>query len=180
MTHRVIFPGDDYWTNPPPPKEHTMTNPIAADNRRATALVCHFGRQNMEGVNAVLAETIEERRITPLIVALLELHANVIPVLLTPDGMACFTAAVYVLANDEGLSADARQAVQLILSHNDQNDQEFNHVLRAAADAGQVTELIVSLLSLFCTLMPILYSELGLQTLERSILDWAAREDATE
>jgi len=53
MKRRVIFPPADYFT---PKENNLMTDPIAGDQRRATALVCHYGRNNTEGMAAILGE----------------------------------------------------------------------------------------------------------------------------
>lgn len=157
-----------------------MTNPEASDNRRATALVCHFGRQNSEGVNAVLAETIEANRVTPLIISVLDLHAGIVPILVTPDGLACITQMIHSRANDQYVDQECARAARLIISHSARDTAGFNTALREAADAGHVTDLLMATLETFLAVVPQLYCELGLAVLERSILDWAAREDATE
>ncbi len=155
-----------------------MTNPDAADNRRATALVCHYGRHNIDGFNAVLEETADEDRGTELIGAVLALHAQVIPILLTGDGLACLTGAIYTRRDDPDYSDGIRNAARLVTADSEGNIDDLNEALREAttSDWG-VTYLVFSVLSMFSTLVPILYSELGLRTLERSIIDWAARED---
>jgi hypothetical protein len=157
-----------------------MTNPLAGDHRRATALVCHFGRNNTPGMNAILEEAVTENRVSPLIVAVLALHEQVIPLLLTKDGLACLTGAIYTLVDDPNHSDDTRRAARLVTADSEQNLDAINAVLQEAAAANRVTQLVVAILSMFSTLVAILYSEVGLRTLERSILDWAAREDGAE
>ena len=64
---RVIFVPDDYWTNPP--KERTVPNHDAGDQRRATALAVWYGRHDLDGINSVLQEAVDEDRAAELIVA---------------------------------------------------------------------------------------------------------------
>jgi hypothetical protein len=153
-------------------------NPHAADCRRATALVVHYGAQNLEGVDAVLKEAVTVNRVMPLITSVLDLHESVVPLLLTQDGLACLTQMIYTLADDEDGDQDCRRAARLVIRHDRRDAPGINAVLKEAAEADRVTELVVGLLSLYSTLVPMLYSQLGLQVLQRSILDWAAREDA--
>ena len=75
-----------------------MTNPHAGDCRRATALVCHYGNQNLDGVNEILKEAVAVNRVTPLITSVLDLHGSMGPLLHTQDGLACLTQMIYSLA----------------------------------------------------------------------------------
>jgi hypothetical protein len=150
----------------------------AADNRRATALVCHYGAQNLDGVNAILRETVEAARIPPLFVAVLDLHQGIIPILLTEDGLACANYMVYSLTTDE--DADTTRAAQLITAHGQQDQGAFDNLMRQAADDDRFTELLVAVIVVFRTVIPQLYSELGLKVLQRNILNWAARENTTD
>ena len=153
-----------------------MTTVTAADNRRATTLVCHYGHDNLEGVTAVLQETVEANRVTKLIISILDLHRGITPILLTQDGLACLTQMIYSAADETTQDQDCRRAARLIICHNERDTDGINTVLNEAADAERVSELLVGLLSLFSNFLPILYSQLGLEVLQRIILDWAARE----
>lgn len=53
-----------------------MTDPIAGDQRRATALVCHYGRNNTEGMAAILGEAADLGRPMELVAAVLKLHSR--------------------------------------------------------------------------------------------------------
>ena len=154
-----------------------MTNPHAGDCRRATALVCHHGNQNLDGVNEILKEAVTVNRVTPLITSVLGLHESM-PLLHTPNGLACLTQMIYSLTDNEDGDQDCRRAALLVIRHDRRDAPRINAVLKEAAEADRVTELVVALLSLYSILMPMLYSQLGLQVLQRSILNWAAREDA--
>ncbi|GJF17740.1 hypothetical protein NGTWS0302_16920 [Mycolicibacterium cyprinidarum] len=155
-----------------------MTIHEAADQRRATALVCHYGRNNLDGINAILAEASEADRVVPLIGATLSLHAHIVPILYTEDGLACLTHMIYALAEDPEVDEDCARAARLAVAHSEQDATATNAVLAAAAHADRATQLITAILTLFSSTVPTLYSELGLKVLERSILNWAAREDS--
>ena len=155
-----------------------MTNPHAGDCRRATALVVHYGSNDLGGVTEILKEAVTVNRVTPLITSVLDLHESVVPLLLTCDGLACLTQMIYSLAENEDTDQDCRRAARLIICHDQRDAPGINAVLTDAATADRVTELVVGLLSLNSSLVPLLYSPLGLQVLQRSILNWAAQEDA--
>ena len=181
MNRRVIFVPDDYWTNPP--KERTVPNHDAGDQRRATALAVWYGRHDLDGINSVLQEAVDEDRAAELIVAVLDLHAQVIPILLTTDGLACLTQMIYGLAdtNDPQVDPDCARAARLIVAHSERNFDAFSAVLLDAGKTdGGVTTTLLGALANFRSFVPTLYSEVGLKVLQDSILDWAAREDATE
>lgn len=154
-----------------------MTNPTAGDQRRATALAVHYGHDRLDGVNAIIAEASEAERIVPLIAAILNMHHLVVPILLTRDGLACLTKMIYTLAEGEDVHEDCARAARLVVAHSEQDLDATHAVLADTAEADRASELILGLLTLFSSTIPILYSEVGLHVLERSILDWAARED---
>ncbi len=74
---------------------------IAGDCRRAACLVTHHGRDNLEGINAILQEAVETDRVTPLIIAVLDLYQFLIPELRTEFGMKIMSDAVVRLATRE-------------------------------------------------------------------------------
>ena len=155
-----------------------MTNHEAGDGRRATSLVVHFGHTYLEGINAILAEAVETNRVTPLFVAVLDLHAGIIPILITEDGLACVSHMVYTLTKDD--DTDTARAAQLITARDQQDADAFNALMRQAADTSRVTELLLAVLTVFRTVVPQLYSKLGLEVLQQSVLNWAAREDGDD
>jgi hypothetical protein len=158
-----------------------MTNPLAADCRRATALAVHYGNQDVDGVNSVLVEAIELDRAAELIVAVLELHAQVIPILLSGDGLACLTQMIHSLSQGrDGDDPDCARAARLIVAHSEHNFDAYDAVLLEAGDAEGITKTFMAILATFRAFVPLLYSELGLTVLQRSILDWAAREDGDD
>ncbi|MCH9668948.1 MAG: hypothetical protein K0U76_03855 [Actinomycetia bacterium] len=155
-----------------------MTSPTAGDQRRATALTVWYGHLDLDGVNSVLQEAAELDRVRQLVIGILDLHAHVIPILLTDDGLACLSQMVYSLSEGrEGDDPDCARSARLIIAHADRDLDAYKAVLQEAADADRVTETIVGILGTFRAFVPLLYSELGLAVLQRSILDWAARED---
>lgn len=152
------------------------------DRRRATALVCHWGHANIEGYNAVVREAQEANRVTALMWEVLALHSEVAPILLTDDGIACASQDVYKvatipIADDEkpGIG-DCRRAAQLMFGYAQQDVGEINAVLHEAVDLGRATELLMALLELYRRVIPQMYTDLGLNVLGKTVLQWAARE----
>ena len=72
-----------------------------ADLCRASALVAHFGRDDAEGVHAVLQETVDARRTTQLLLAVLDLYNQIVPELRTPLGMSLMSSHILRLAGLE-------------------------------------------------------------------------------
>lgn len=157
-----------------------MTNPIAGDQRRATALTVWYGHTDLDGVNTVLQEAAEIDRVRQLVLGILDLHAHVVPILLTGDGLACLTQMIYSATEDQDGDPDCARAARLIVAHSERDTTAYKAVLQDAAEADRVADTIVGILGVFRAFVPLLYSELGLAVLQRSILDWAAREDGTE
>lgn len=160
-----------------------MTDPtLASDRRRATALVCHWGRNNIDGVNAVITEAQDVDRITPMIIEILSLHSEVATILLTEDGIACSSQEAHRIATaaldgrDDPVSHDCHRAGRLMFAYAKPDLDEINAVLREAVEANRATELILALLELYRHILPQAYTELGLRVLGRSILEWAAKE----
>lgn len=160
-----------------------MTDPThAADRRRATAMVVHWGRHNFDGFNALLAEAREASRVTAMVVEILALHSEVVPVLLTEDGIACATGEIRRVAeiSDEDTSdpgmADIRRAARLMFAYAKPDADWINRLLQEAVDADRAVDLVMSLLELYRRVIPQVYSEVGLNVLGRTILQWAADE----
>ena len=106
----------------------------AGDNRRAATLTIHYGRGDTAGVNAVMEETIAVDRVTALYLAVLNLHAVLIPKLHTVDGLACLTELVYTLTNDPDADPDCRRAARMIVAHSSGDVAGFNAVLDEVAN----------------------------------------------
>lgn len=154
-----------------------MTNLAATDCRRATALVVHYGTENRDGVNALLQETAEDERVTEMLLSLLGLFDNVIPQLHTQLGMTCLSDVLLQLANDQTAPPDLNRAARLIAHYGNNNVDAINTVLTEACEANAVSTLIIAVLNLYSTVAPAVYTRLGLTALQRSILDFAAREE---
>lgn len=156
------------------------------DRRRATALLCHWGTHNIEGINAVIGEAKEANRIGLLLHEILALHSELAPVLLTEDGIACasheaYKVATIPIADDEDSGVgDCRRAAQLMFGYAQQDASEISSVIDEAIHLDRVTELFLTLLELYRRIIPQLYTELGLQVLGRTVLQWAAREQEQE
>ncbi len=70
----------------------------AEDQRRACALIAHFGRGNVDGIDAIIHETNQTGRLTELLIAVLHFYAEVVPELRTPAGLDLLTRHVLRLA----------------------------------------------------------------------------------
>ena len=53
----------------------------------------------------------------------------------------------------------------------------FNEAVQEAYRLHRGTELLIGLYATYSAFVPVLYSELGLQVLERSVIDWAKMEE---
>jgi len=71
------------------------------DIRRAAQLVVAHSQDNIAGINDVIREIKELDRVTPLILAVLNLYRELVPVLATPIGLASLTQTVLDLAVKE-------------------------------------------------------------------------------
>lgn len=157
-----------------------MTNQIhAADCRRATALACHYGRANIDGVNALFKETVEVGRVTELLMALIGLYAHIVPVLVTKLGMRCLSEVVVNVAT-KGKDDDDRRAARLVMAHSLGDVDGMNAVLNEAKAAEAITGLFMSLMALYCMIVPALRTDVGLDALQAAVLDIAALEAETE
>lgn len=83
-----------------------MTNkqtPTLQDARRAAALVVHFGRRDLDGVNEVIRQVSEDldppAATARLLFATLELYASILPALHTPRGLELLGAMIVDLAS---------------------------------------------------------------------------------
>lgn len=149
----------------------------AGDNRRAATLTVHYGRGDTAGVNAVLEETVATNRITALYLAVMNLHREVIPKLLTVDGLGCLTELVHTLAGDPNADPDCRRAARMVIAHSSGDVDGFNDVLEEVAESHRGSELLIGMFAVFSAFVPVLYGEAGLAVLQRSGLHWAAAED---
>ncbi len=76
--------------------------PTLADAKRAAALVVHFGRQDVDGVNEIIrqvnAEDDAAAATARLLFGALEMYAGILPMLHTPRGLALLNAMVVDLS----------------------------------------------------------------------------------
>ncbi len=76
--------------------------PILEDARRAAAMVVHFGRRDVDGVNEVIRQVSDDEdpsaATARLLFATLEMYAGILPMLHTPRGLALLSAMVVDLA----------------------------------------------------------------------------------
>lgn len=150
-----------------------MTDTIAADHRRATALVVHYGYQDQAGIDAILSEALQARRIAPLLAAVLDLHAGIIPTLHTELGLLCVNDMLGSIITAPDSDPDTVLAVQIITS------RAARTAWPAAlqdAPADRVAELLLRVVATLKAVVPGLHSPLALQALRRGVVDWAARD----
>ena len=75
-----------------------------SDHRRASALIVHHSRNDIDGINTTLEEAVNERRATQLVLSLLEVFSYLVPELRTELGIGLMSTHVIRLAGleDEG------------------------------------------------------------------------------
>lgn len=176
-TGRVIQTAPEFWTKNSKHKDIVMpTETTPGDTRRAIAIVCHHGAQDITGVNAILREADNAGRVPNLVTAVLSLHRDVAPQLLTKDGEACMVNTVASFAHNEGQPVDLRRGASVIMNFADDYLEGATETVNEALQGGHVTELLLSILSIYVTVLPQLYSPLGLRSLRRDVANWAAQE----
>jgi hypothetical protein len=74
---------------------------LAGDRRRAAAAVVHYAQHNLDGINEVLREAAEIDRVTPLILALLDVYDQMVPELRTDLGMSFLSSHIMRVAGME-------------------------------------------------------------------------------
>ncbi len=76
--------------------------PTPADGKRAAALVVHFGRRDVDGVNEIIRQVNSEddaaSATASLLFGVLELYAGILPSLHTARGLTLLNAMVVDLA----------------------------------------------------------------------------------
>lgn len=77
-------------------------------------------------------------------------------------------------------AGDCRRAAALVAHHGNNNVDGINAVLQEAAEADRVTQLFLAILDLYQTIVPALYTKLGMQALSQTVLDIANREVSDE
>ncbi len=157
-----------------------MTNNLyVSDCRRATALVTHYGRANLAGINEAFREAVEADRVTPLLMAVLDLYTSLMPVLVAPLGMQCLADTVVVTAK-EAKDDDLRRAARLVGAHSASDVDGMNAVLTEAKATERITPLFFAVMDLYGMLVPSLYTRPGLRALQQVIVDLAGVEADTE
>ena len=106
-----------------------------------------------------MEETVAVDRVTALYLAVMELHAVVIPKLHTVDGLACLTHLVYTLAGDDNADPDCRRAARMIVAHSSGDVDGFNAVIDEVADSHRGSELLIGMFAVFSAFVPVLYGE---------------------
>ena len=73
-------------------------------------------------------------------------------------------------------AADCRRAAALISHHGQSNLVGVNAVLQEAVEADRITPLILGMLDLYQTIVPVIYTRLGMQALSAAVIDLARAE----
>ncbi len=81
--------------------EHDLTLAVARANRQAAAMVIHFARSDAAGFNAIVEELESGADVRNLILGILALFRSVLPVLMSPAGIALVESVIADLAADE-------------------------------------------------------------------------------
>lgn len=153
-----------------------MSNLLAGDCRRASALAVHYGAQSPQGVDQILRESVEVGRVTPTIEAALSLFQIAVPEFMTGLGLAALSEVILGMAQDSESDPDLRRAAGIIAHHGNNNADGFNSVLVEAKNTDRVTELILAVLHLYMTVAPVLFTPLGLRALEENVMRLAVEE----
>lgn len=169
MTRRVIFPPPDYWTN----KETPMTdNTTPRDIRMAAVLIKHHIIGDTTGMHEIVRETVDTDRATPLLAAVLDLHAMFVDQTRTEIGLAYFAECIRAIGNFEPTTADEqdqRNAVTVIDGHGRGDFDAINTVLTAVREYGRGTQLILQILGVFRATIPELSTAAGISWLDATI-----------
>lgn len=154
----------------------------AGDERRSLALIQHHCAADIDGLNAVLAEAVNTRRVGQLIVGVLDALEQLTPLLIgDPDvlieqisavaGGSFESPTVAVDLTDE----DARRGARLILAHQRRDGAEVDRIL---FERDSITSVLVAVLSLYSLLVPALNTHTATNMLQRASLHAAQLEAA--
>lgn len=148
-----------------------MTDTIAADHRRATALVVHYGNENQEGVDAILLEAGHAERLPHLLYAVLQLHAGIVPQVYTELGLGLVNDLLLAYtANPDAATAVAAQVIVADATGTPWPPEALSY------RGARIAELTLRVIAVQRAVTPALYSTAGLEALQRSVATWAQRE----
>jgi len=176
MKRRVIFVPDDYWTN----KENPMNpdNITAGDWRRAGALLQHRLNRDIDGVNAILTETIEATRIAALIVALIGTLDAVTEQLLTPLGSDALDEWIEAWTRpkfDPARPPEWTQAAALTVACLNKEPSEMDAIIKEGDD-DNITPVILSVIDIYTSACPALATHTGTKVVANGIRTLAGIE----
>ena len=171
MKRKIIFPDPQIWTR----KDDMSIN--TGDFRRAGVLLKHHIDNNRDGVNVILDEALDAGRATNLIAALLETLDAVAQQLLTNIGLQGFDEWLGAYATPEfGEYPDTwRRAARLITAHGNKDNAEMDAILAEGSD-DNVTPLILTAITVYTTVMPVLSTQIGAEILNTGIAKLAGME----
>ena len=75
-----------------------------SDHRRASALIVHHSRNDIDGINTTLEEAVSERRATQLVLSLLHVYGLLVPELRTELGIQLMSDYILRLAGTDDSS----------------------------------------------------------------------------
>lgn len=147
---------------------------IAGDLRRAAALVKHHIHSNVEGINAILKESLDVHRATGLIGGVLATFDVIVPLFVTDAGQRAMAEMILTLAEDSDTAPDEwRRAARFLVAHGLCDAEKMDAIAREKDD---VAPMIVALLDVYRVTMPTLHTESGIDILDRAIRSFSTAE----
>jgi hypothetical protein len=147
-----------------------MNAPDDADYHRAGLLISHRASANILGIRAVTVEAIEKDRCAELVSALIEGYEFILSELRTDQSLDLIGEFIE-LATKQNVHVLACQAAEAVVAHHDNDDDQFNNLLRDADTPEKSALLIGSITDLFNALLPELVTPTGL----RNVAGWTER-----
>lgn len=178
IQRRVIFVDPELWTTH---KENIMTdgNLTAIDFRLAAALTKHHRKGNATGVTEIVRETIDTDRGTPLLAAILDLHARYITDTRTDTGigyLARHVQAIGAIDPTDATTLDIHRACHILDGHGRTDYELINTALRDAVADQRGTYLVIALLDLYEAVLPEMSSPAGKAWLDACITTMLGEE----
>ncbi|MFS0900291.1 hypothetical protein [Mycolicibacterium litorale] len=168
MNRRVIFVPDDYWTNPPKENEMPIDPNAPGDLRRAGVFIKWRCYNSQDGCNSVLQEALDTGRVAQFVGSVLTTLSAVAAQLLTEHGQRALAEdiAFYAAADPEDFPHEWRRAARLIAGHGRADTNEIAAVLK---EQNELTPTILSIVDVYCQLLPGLTTGIGMQILDNGI-----------
>lgn len=156
--------------------DDNQTRYYAADLRRAGTLIRWFGLNNHQGVEAIIQETAEEQRITELLQAICVLYEALIDVLITEVGKVTIASELSLFSRQPE-DNDVKRAATWICAHAAKDVDAMNAALIGAREPeNRIGQLVMTVVSMFATLVPCVCTYVGLKKLENVVQRLIMRE----